>query len=57
MKVVNRLYDKITKYGFKQTCCKIYNKITKKEERLYAEWRQAHELTEAARQDQNRPER
>ena len=54
MKVVNRLYDKITKYGFKQTCCKIYNKITKKEERLYAEWRQAHELTEAARQEQKR---
>lgn len=54
MKVVNRLYDKITKYGFKQTCCKIYNKITKKEERLYAEWRQAHELTEAERQEQKR---
>ena len=52
MKVVDKLYDKIMKYGFKGTCCKIYNKITKKEERLYTEWRKTHELTEREKKEQ-----
>lgn len=52
MKVANKLYDKIMKYGFKRTCCKVYNKMSKKEERLYAEWRNTHELIEQERKEQ-----